>query len=188
MPYEYYAENHDWDYTLMAAWNLLMAGQAASKDKKLEFSCFTGSMMLSFCAIESFINSIAFSMSSSEKYKDFNYSSYRKLNTFWDKLKTIRAALEIEIDQSTGIFKTIEEMRTWRNSLVHSVPYCIETTEIQVPSESTELHTEFRDKEYTRSVTVGSAKAFYGCAFDLIELIKKTSRLDPRAMCSYKTT
>ena len=172
----------------MAAWNLVMAGQAASKDKKLEFSCFTGSMVLSFCAIESFVNSIAFSMPSSEKYKDFDYKKYRKLNAFWDKLKMVCAALGIEIDQSTGVFKTIEEMRMWRNSLVHFSPYSIETTEIQTPTESTELHSEFHDKEYVRSVAVEPAKAFYSCAFDLIELIKKASGLDPRAMCSYKVT
>jgi len=31
MPFEYSAENHDWDNTLMASWNLLMQGQAAGE-------------------------------------------------------------------------------------------------------------------------------------------------------------
>lgn len=186
MPYEYYAENHDWDYTLMAAWNLVMAGQAASKDKKLEFSSFTGSMVLSFCAIESFMNSVAFSMPSNERYKDFDYKAYRKLNSFWDKLKKICNALDIAIDQSTGVFKVIEEMRIWRNSLVHFSPYSIETTEIQDTQDSRELHTEFRYKEYTKSVSTENAKTFYSRAYDFIDLVQKKSGLNPRAMCSYK--
>jgi len=57
MPFEYYAENHDWDLTLRALWNLLMSGQAARNNPEQQFSFYTGSMLLSFCAVESYMNS-----------------------------------------------------------------------------------------------------------------------------------
>jgi hypothetical protein len=61
MPFEYYAENHDWDLTLRASWNLLMSAQAVQRAKNIErkseqgFSFLTGAMLLSFCAIESYV-------------------------------------------------------------------------------------------------------------------------------------
>ncbi len=79
MAYEYSAENHDWDLTLRASWNLLMSGQAADQMANLErkneqvFSFFTGSMLLAFCAIESFTSSVAFSMPDHDSFKNFDY-------------------------------------------------------------------------------------------------------------------
>ncbi len=188
MPYEYHAENHDWQYIVMAAQNLLMAGQALSKDKTLEFSCFTGSMLLSFCAIESFTNSIAFTLPRVEKYKNFSYEKYDAMNGFWDRIKCVCKTVTITANKSLEPFKTIKAMHEWRRSLVHTKPYRVETTNIQVPSQSTELHTEFREKEYVKLVNTENAKAFYATAYDFIELLKNASGLNPRAMCSYKVT
>jgi hypothetical protein len=188
MPYEYSAQNHDWDMTLRAAWNLVMTGQAAKGKNELEFSCLTGGMILSFCAVESFINSIAFVAPSKQEYAHFDYEAYTKIRNFWGRLKAVCSILNIAIDQSQGVFKILEEMRVWRNALVHFSPYSIEPTAIDIPIESKELHTEFRSQEYTKSVTVEKAKEFYGCAFQIIDLIEKTSGLSPRASCTYTTT
>jgi len=192
MPFEYYAENHDWDLTLRASWNLLMSAQAVKRAKdyerkgEQEFSFLTGAMLLSFCAIESYITSIAFSMSRDKKYKGFNYRQYKGQYNFWNKILMVCNSLGITIDQSSEPFKTIEAMRKWRNSLVHASPYSIETVLIVETKDSKELHDKLNDWEYTRTVRVEEAKAFYHATINLINLVKKASGLDPRAMCSYK--
>ena len=143
-------------------------------------------MLLSFCAIESYITSIAFSMSRDERYKGFNYRQYKKQNKFWDKIEMICNSLGINIDQSSEPFKTIEAMRKWRNSLVHASPYSIETVQIVETKDSRELHDKLTDHPYTKTVRIDDAKAFYHATIDLIQLVKKASGLEPRAMCSYK--
>jgi hypothetical protein len=193
MPYEYAAENHDWDLTLRASWNLLMSGQAASQVTTLEkrteqvFSFFTGSMLLAFCAIESFTTSVAFSMSSDHKFKGFDFDGYKKTRRFWEKLEMVCTVLDQPIDKSRGLFQTLNEMQIWRNALTHFSPYEIEATEIQdTVREPPKLHTPFRNKEYTQSVTVKNAKKFYSTACEYIDLIKNASGIDPRARCSYR--
>lgn len=57
MPYEYSAQNHDWDLTLHAAGELIKVGLAMDKRPKtgnmsMGFSFFTGGMVLSFAAVE----------------------------------------------------------------------------------------------------------------------------------------
>lgn len=192
MPFEYYAENHDWDMTFRAAWNLLGSAQVVknAKDFKLkneqEFSLLTGAMLLSFCAIESYITSIAFSMSKDEKYKGFNYLRYKKLRNFWEKVEMVCDSVGISHDQSAQPFKTIETMRKWRNSLVHASPYSIGKAVIVETKDASELHAQLRDQEYTRTVTIEEANSFYNATFQLINLVEKASGLNPRAMCSYK--
>lgn len=192
MPFEYYAENHDWDLTVRASWNLLMSAQAVKRAKDFEqkneqeFSFLTGAMLLSFCAVESYITSVAFSMSRDERYKGFNYRQYKRQNKFWDKIQMVCNALGINADQSSEPFKTIEAMRKWRNSLVHASPYSIETVQIVQTKDSRELHDKLKDHPYTATVRIEEAKSFYDATIQLIDLVKKASGLDPRAMCSYK--
>jgi hypothetical protein len=193
MSFEYSAENHDWDLTLRAAWNLLMSGQAVKagpdfeRKNEQEFSFLTGSMLLSFCAIESFTSSIAFSISENEKFETFDYEEYRKTARFWDKIEKVCKALGSDVDKSQGLFQSIKKMQIWRNALAHSSPYENEKTIIQdTQKEPKKLHKPFQDDEYAKAVNVESAKQFYSTAFDYIDLIKKKSGLDPRATCSYK--
>lgn len=185
MPFEYYAENYDWDLTLRTSWNLLMLGQEAMKNPEQQFSCYTGSMLLSFCAVESYMNSIAFAMSRDGKYKEFSYSEYNELIRFWERLEELCQKLEIAINKSSGTFQVIEQMRGWRNSLVHSTPYSIETTEIVETKESRKLHKKYEHRAYTKSVSLKNVKKFYQSALEVIETIKSASGIDPRAMCSY---
>ena len=192
MPFEYYAENHDWAFTFRASWSLLMSAQAVKRAKNLErqneqeFSFLTGAMLLSFCAIESYVTSIAFSMSRDDRYKGFNYLQYKRKNKLWDKIQMVCDSLGINVVQSSEPFKTIEAMRKWRNSLVHASPYSIETVLIVETKDSIELHDKIKEHPYTKTVRIDDAKAFYDATFQLIDLVKKTSGLDPRAMCSYK--
>jgi hypothetical protein len=193
MPFEYYAENHDWDLTARASLSLLISAQAVKaardfeKKGEQEFSFLTGAMLLSFCAIESYITSIAFSMSRDKKYEGFNYRQYKMQKTFWNKMIMVCRSLEIIVDQSHEPFKTIESMRKWRNALVHVSPYSIETVLIVKTKDSIELHDKIKEPSYTKTVQIDNAKAFYHATIHLINLVSKTSGLNPRAMCSYKS-
>lgn len=192
MPYEYTAENHDWDMTLRASWRLLISAQALAraknvKDKnELEFSFLTGGMLLAFCAIESFVTSIAFTMARDKRYSGFDYRLYKRQKNFWDKIEMVCTALKLAVERSAEPFKTIEAMRIWRNSLVHASPYSVETVLILETTDSKELHDELKVQPYTKAVQIEEAKAFYGAAFQLIDLVKTASGFDPRAMCSYR--
>jgi hypothetical protein len=150
------------------------------------FSCFTGSMLLSFCAIESFSASVAFSMPNDERFKDFDFDKYKRASRFWDKIEMLCGAIQLEIDRSQGMFQKIGEMQRWRNLVTHASPYEINPTSIENTVDApTKLHEPFRSKEYTRMTDVGNAKVFYTTAFEYIELIKIRSDLDPRASVSY---
>jgi len=186
MPYEYSAENHDWNLTLRASVNLLKLGRVSKDNNELRFSCLTGSMLLSFSAIESHINSISFAMSRDNKFKDFNYTEYQELFRFWDRLELVGVALNLEMDKSNGLFQVVEQMRGWRNSLTHSTPYSIEITEIVETSDSRKLHKSYEHREYAKSVNVEKATKFYNTSIELINLFEKESGLQPRSMCSYK--
>lgn len=193
MPHLYSAENHDWDLTLRAAWSLLMSGQATKylptpgPQTEKEFSCFTGSMLLSFCSIESFSASIAFSMPREERFKDFQFELFRKIPRFWEKIELICEALNYSIDKSQGLFQIIKQMQDWRNLVTHASPYEIKQTEIaNTTTESLKLHTPFHNKEYTRKVNLENAKRFYLAACDYVDLITKLSGIDPRASATYQ--
>ncbi len=167
MSFEYSAENHDWDLTLTASRNLLMFGQAVigmsenKRKKEQELSLLTGSMLLAFCSIESFITSIAFSMSHNEKYKDFNYAEYKELQRFWDKLEKVCSTLGFQIDKSQGMFQMIRNMQLWRNALCHASPYEIEKKIIiDTPNEPHRIHKPFYNKEYVKLVTLIQPKIF----------------------------
>lgn len=187
MAYEYEAENHDWDMTLRAAWKLVMTGQAVAKqDAELSFSCFAGSMLLSFCAIESLLNSVAFKMAQGDKFSQFDHGKYLKHRGIWQKLNAIGQHAGISIDKSIDPFKKFEEMRVWRTAIVHSKPYGVDRTTIDVPSASKDLHVNFHSQQYTRSVTSECAQSFYGCAFDVTDLVIKSTGIYPRPSCTYK--
>lgn len=193
MQYEYSAENHDWDLTLRAAWNLgnsTLAAQASNKDMNNSeqiFSYATGSMLLSFCAIESFTNSIAFLMDGEDRFKHFSYEDYRKSRWFWSKVESVCSALDYKIDKSAGLFDRLTKMQNWRNSLVHSSSYEIEETLISDTKKDTQkLHMPFWNKEYARIVNAENTKLYYETACEYIALIKSLSGLNPQARCTYK--
>jgi hypothetical protein len=192
MPHVYSAENHDWDLTLKAAWSLLMTAQAVNhlptpgplSEKK--FSACTGSMLLSFCAIESFSASVAFSMPRGERFKEFDFTRYKTTRSFWKKLQLLCDAIPHQIDRSQGLFQRIGEMQDWRNLVTHAAPYEIEKTNVEnTTGEPNKLHAPFRAKQYVRRVNADNAKQFYRTALDYIDLIRELTGIEPRASATY---
>jgi hypothetical protein len=192
MKYQYSAENHDWDLTLRAAWCLLMSGQAGEyidipgTVAEREFASYLGSMMLSFCAVESFSASVAFSMPKTYRFKKFDFQKCRQSSRFWDKVELLFDAIPHTIDKSGGLFQSIGDMQVWRNLLAHSSPYEIENIPISnTVDEQRKLHVPFRDKEYARQVALDDAKRFYSTAIEYINLLKTLTDIEPHASATF---
>lgn len=153
----------------------------------IKFSSFTSSMLLSFCAIESFMASIAFRMAGDLNFKDFDFDKYRRSQRFWDKMDMLCLELSIEVDKSQGLFQTIQEMQEWRNLVTHASPYKVDPTKVAETAGKAilKLHTPYKSKEYTRSVKYEKARKFYVTALEFIQLLEKTSGLEPRAQAVY---
>lgn len=190
--YKYSAENHDWDLTLHSARELLQLGRAMERTQSKKgslsqgFACFTGSMVLSFSAIESILASIAFKMRGND-FDAFNFEDFRKARAFWSRVDLVAAVLDIRIDKSTGLFKTIVEMQQWRNLVTHASPFEIQTTLItDTTNDPPRLHKRLRDKDYTRKATAQDATRFYGAAVEFVDLLIKASGVRPNAFASYE--
>lgn len=192
MSYEYSAQNHDWDLTLHAAAELIKTGLIMDRRPmtgtlSMGFSFFIGGMVLSFAAIESFSASVAFCMASDARFPGFDFQRYRKAGRFWEKMEMLMSAAGIAVDKGSGLFQHIGQMQDWRNLVAHASPYEIEATEIPNSVEAPrKLHQKRRHLEYTGMSDAKHAKMFYETAFTYIELIKKHTGLEPRAMASYK--
>lgn len=192
MPYKYSAQHHDWDLTLQASFETLEVAQLFSRQSERAtpytvFSLFTSSMLLSFCAIESFSASVAFSMPAIDRFKCFGFEDYRKSRRFWDKVEMLCGAIGVVVDKSEGLFQVIGEMQIWRNLVTHSVPYEIgEVTIENTTIEPRQLHRAYRDKEYVRSVDEANARKFYSTATQYVELISAESGINPRATNTYR--
>ncbi|WP_428632577.1 hypothetical protein [Sphingopyxis sp.] len=193
MAFEYSAQNHDWDLTLHAAAELIGAGFTMDKKERtgtlsMGFSFFTGGMVLSFAAIESFAASIAFSMPTEQRFSGFDFGRYRSARRFWDKMEMLMSAVGIEMDKSSGLFQHIGQMQEWRNLVTHAAPYEIETTNISDTVKSpVKLHKNKRHLEYTRMVDADNAKRFYETACSFIDLLTERTGIDPRASATYKS-
>lgn len=192
MPYEYSAQNHDWDLTLRAAQDLVQAGMYMDQKPRegtlsMGFSFFTGGMVLAFAAIESFSASVAFCMDSDQRYPNFSFQDYRNAPVFWDKMNMLMGAAGITVDKGTGLFQRIATMQKWRNLVTHATPYEIETTQIDDPMDARGLHKQkHKNLEYARSSDAATAKEFYTTAFDYIKLVKDKTGIDPLASATYK--
>ena len=191
MAWEYSAQNHDWDMTLHAAAELIKAGLVADKIARTGtvskgFSFFTGGMVLTFCAVESFSASVAFSMPSTPGFETFDFKAYQGARRFWDKMTLLCEAAGIVPDKGQGLFQRIEQMQQWRNLVTHAQPYQVEPTIIQsTTGEPGKLHKRHERKDYIRCADAETAKLFYQNALDYIDLITKTTGIDPRASVSF---
>ena len=192
MAYEYSAQSHDWDMTMLAATQLIKAGIVADQQERtgnmsMGFAFFTGGMVLAFAAIESFSASIAFTMKGDARFEAFDFDKYRHTKRFWDKMDLLCRAAGIEVDKSKGLFQRIEKMQHWRNLVTHASPYEIEPTIITDTTEAPQkLHKKWRHKDYLSLVGLEHAKMFHETALEFINLIKDSTGLDPRAMAAYK--
>lgn len=189
MPYEYSAEHHDWNMTLRSAGELYGVSvdpRMLGNGVKL-FALLTGSMVLSFAAIESFSASVAFCMATDPRYPGFDFDRYRKTFRFDEKMKMLMEPAGIKVDWGSGLFQRIATMQQWRNLVTHASPYEIESTPIDDPMDSRTLHTaKHRRLEYARSCDTKTAKDFYVTAVEYIELVRKQTGINPVASATYK--
>lgn len=183
--WEYYLENHDWDMTLAAARELLKTGQAiqAEKGECHHLSHYSGAMLLSFCAFESFINSLAFLTHRSGR-GGLNYRRYTRINGLWGRVDALAIALNITVQRSRQPFVTIEDMRKWRNEMVHSQPFSVEPVLIASPDRGHEV--AGANQSYLTRVTRRDAHSFYRAALVGIARLKRASGLDPTTHVSYR--
>ncbi len=187
----YSAENHDWDLVLSFAHELLMLGQMLEETKfqkssKNYFSCYTGSMILSFSAIESFSASVAFSLPEADGTSEFDFENYRSTYEFVPRINMLCGSIGIDVDWSQGLFHKIKRMQKWRNLVSHSKPYRIDPTIIRnTTSDPSRVHRKEFSKQFSREVTRDNAKLYYSTAFDYIDIVKENSGLDPRTHVSY---
>lgn len=195
MAHRYSAENHDWDLTLHAAYVLAVMGREANHLpttgtlRERAFSCFLGSMLLSFSAIESFSASVAFSMPNTERFKEFDFERYRRTSQFWSKIEMLFAAIPYEVDKSGGLFQTIRMMQDWRNLVTHAKPYRIEETEIENTLDApARLNEPFHALQYTRQVDFEHAQKFYSAAVDYTKLLTNLTSISPLATAKYSGT
>jgi hypothetical protein len=150
------------------------------------FSFFTGGMVLSFAAIESFSASVAFCMQSDQRFPNFDFHRYRAERRFWDKMEMLMSTAGIEANKGSGLFQQIVKMQDWRNLVTHASPYEIEPTEIAEPSRAPQLHRKERHRDYARTADAESAKRFYANAVSYIELVRQRTGITPQAFASYK--
>lgn len=171
---------------LAAAGELVKIGvRLPQSETRQVFASLSGGMLLSFCAVESFMNSVAFKMQTDPRYRAFDYARYLKKRNFWDRMKAECTALEIDIALDAEPLRTIEQMRQWRVSLVHFEPTSIPETAIQDTREVHALSAKFHDRTFAVHVNVENAKKFYGGALQTIELIEKKSGITPSASVTY---
>jgi hypothetical protein len=178
--------------TLHAAAELIKAGLLMDKRPRrgnlsMGFSFFTGGMVLSFAAIESFSASVAFEMQSDNRYSDFSFKRYQTARRFWDKMDLLMSAAGIKIDRSKGLFQKIGQMQQWRNLVTHASPYEISPTEIADTIKAPrKLHKPNRLLQYTRTSDAENAKSFYKTAVAYITLVKEKTGHEPHASVTYK--
>lgn len=186
-------ENHDWDLTLLAAFQLLESGSVLDKREptgtlSMGFAHFTGSMILSFAAIESYSASIAFSLSRDAKYAKFDYENYRKTFRFKDKLDLIFEATGQEIDWSQGLFQRIKEMQGWRNLVVHSSPSAFDGATENITSKPKKASDTGIGRTFLDRTELESATAFYDTARQYIDTLEKLTNIKPTTHVVFAAT
>jgi len=188
VPYEYSAEHHDWNMTLRSAgelYGLSVNPQMLGNGVRL-FALLTGSMVLSFAAIESFSASVAFCMADNPRYPGFDFDRYKKTFRFAEKMNMLMEPHGIKPDWGSGLFQRIATMQQWRNLVTHASPYEIESTPIADSMDARHLHTQsHHDREYARGCNTQAAKDYYSTAVEYIEMIRKTTGINPVASATY---
>jgi hypothetical protein len=188
MQWEYSYENHDWDMTLGAARELIAAGDriAAEQSDGRFLSYYTGSMLLSFCAVESFVNSLAYVLHRSAGDSRFNYRKYGRINGIWKRLEEIAKTINVRVDRSRQPFARLARMRDWRNDMVHSQPFSVAPVLLDHPDQARGIPAGNGAQSYLRFVTRSQAHAFYRGAFVTIARLQRASGLEPTTYVAYR--
>jgi hypothetical protein len=146
------ADHHDWDMTLSSAKALLELGKNQDNHS---FACFTGSMVLSVAALESFLNSLGYSEGIEANWPEFERAP------IIDKMKNLGAKLGISVDAGLPPYQIIAEAIRWRNNLMHSKPVSVRNIEIENMEDVRKItNNEFKNK-YEFQVSEENAIRFY---------------------------
>ncbi|MCB9748025.1 MAG: hypothetical protein H6755_06435 [Candidatus Omnitrophica bacterium] len=182
---EYASEHHNWDMTMRASSDLLTIGEL-SKGVSYRFSAFTGSMLLSISALESFLNSFA---SFFEKGDSFSWEEYER-KSIEDKLEFCFQRYSLEIKKGERPFQTVKKAISWRNSLIHYKPIYVDPVVIASDYDIKKLPqrsiSNKKSKPYENLVDRKFAKQFNNDIIMIIQGLIKVSGINPRAQCSYK--
>lgn len=170
---------HDWDLTLRAS-NVLLKVGSQSQDKEVQFSAFTGSMTMSFFAIESHNHSMALCMERSGGFPQFKWL---KKSNFWASLEVVWSGLGLSFSKDIDPFCTIEKMRVWRNSIAHSDPYFSDEFFIKDPSLAINIEEKY---QYSALVNLENASLFFEAARNYIQLIEGEAGIKPLTSVSYE--
>jgi hypothetical protein len=183
-----YFENHDWDLTRHAAGELLAYGRQLDKlpttgTLSKGFSCFAGSMLLSFSSIESFSSSVAFVVDRDPRYPEFDFNEYKRTKNFWDKIAMLARAIQLPVDRSQGIFQKIAEMQAWRNLVTHASPYSLDKTQLRkIVGRKLPLS---ESKQYPNITDLKNATEFYATACTYIDMVEEKADVEPYTGSSY---
>jgi hypothetical protein len=183
------SEHHNWNMTIMASSRLLTLGENVEKND-YSFSAFAGSMLLAVAGLESFLNSIAHTISINES--EFPYFEFERKGII-EKLYFLLDKFGIRLNKGERPCQTVKKAVAWRNSIVHSKPSYVEETIIEPGQDIRQLPKQYMSNEnkylpYENFVSQENADRFNRDIIEVIELIKKTSGLNPRAQCTYKIT
>ncbi|MBL1146521.1 MAG: hypothetical protein HND56_05250 [Pseudomonadota bacterium] len=205
--WEYQSSIHNWDMTLEMAQQLTVVGKVSAQgslnlgdvlDERskgnglvntngLRFGLLTGGMLLSYCAVESFINSAAEMLTGYESFPDFDRDGFNKESGFWSRLKKVYKHVGIEVDKGKEPFQSILELHEWRKSVVHAKPVMVSAENID-PSDREvlhRLHESQSNKDFLREVNENAAGRFYEAAYDVIHMFIDTTNLKPITSAIY---
>ncbi|WEJ61824.1 hypothetical protein [Thiomicrorhabdus lithotrophica] len=186
---KYSSEHHNWDMTVMASSRLVTLGENIEKND-YSFSAFTGSMLLAVAGLESFLNSIAHTLSINDS--EFPYIEFDRKGIV-EKLDFLLDKFSISLNKGERPYQTIKKAVTWRNSVVHSKPFYVEETMIEPRQDIRKLPKQYKSNDnkyppYENLVSKENADRFNRDIIKIIESIKSISGLNPRAQCSYTIT
>ena len=183
---KYSSENHNWDLSIMASSRLVTLGRSLDK-KNYSFSAYTGGMVLAVTGLESFLNSMAYSVARNDS--EFNYDEFEE-STIEEKLDYFLAKFNVSIKKGKRPYQTVKKAIKWRNSLAHSKPTFIEETEITLGDDIRKIplqHIATSNKypPYENLVSEKNADRFNRDIIQIITEITKVSGINPRTQCTY---
>jgi hypothetical protein len=183
---KYSSENHNWDLTIMASSRLVNLGRILKK-KDYSFSAFTGAMILAVTGLESFLNSMAYSVGKNDATFVFDGFENKSIE---DKLEYFLEIFSVNLKKGVRPYQTVKLAIKWRNSLAHSKPTYVEETEITYGYDIRKLPTQHISTKnkyppYEKYVSEQNANRFNRDIIQVINEIKKASGIDPRAHCLF---
>jgi len=205
--YDYKSSIHNWDMTLEMAKQLICVGKISGEDKLdlgskidkffegtglvnsggLKSGMLTGGMIMSHCAVESFVTSAADMLTGYEGFPDFRDERFKKERAFWDRLKMVYKHVNIEVNKNKEPFKGLFQLHMWRLAVVHSKPIYVAAKNVDPGDRGffDELHNSHEERDYLRDVNDKNASDYYQAASDVIRIFIDETGLRPTTGAVY---